>query len=401
MLTPSAVKNSRPQGRAYKLADGRGLYLLVKPTGARWWRLDYRRPGNKRRNTLSLGTYPEVSLRHARERRDDARKQLADGIDPGVKRQAEREAGLETFEAIAREWYAKRAPYWAPSHRSKLLRRLERDVFPWLGARPIAAITAPDLLAVMRRVEARAAVETAHRDLQYCGQVFRYAVATGRATVDPTPSLRGALTPRKPGHFASLTEPDQVGELMRAIDGYTGSFPVCCALKLAALTFVRPGELRAAEWKDFDLDTAEWRFHVTKTDIDHIVPLATQALTILRELHPLTGCGRYLFPGMVDRKRPLSDMALNIALRRMGYGHTFTAHGFRAMARTILDEQLGFRLDFIEHQLAHAVRDPNGTAYNRTKHLPERRKMMQAWADYLDSLKAGSTVVPIGQRWHT
>lgn len=398
-LTPSAVKNAKPQAKPYKLADGRGMFLLVAPAGGKRWRFKYRRPGTHRENLLSLGLYPDVSLKKARERREEARRLLADGIDPADKRKAEHQADAETFEAVAREWYAKHAPTWAPAHRDKLRRRLERDVFPWVGGRPIAAITAPDLLTVVRRVEARGAVETAHRDLQYCGQVFRYAVATGRATGDPTPALRGALTPRKPGHFASITEPDKVGELLRAIWGYEGSFPVCCALKLAALTFVRPGELRAAEWKDFDLDAAEWRFHVTKTDSDHIVPLASQAVAILRELQPLTGRGRYLFPGVADRKRPLSNMAVNSALRRMGYGHTFTAHGFRAMARTILDEQLGFRPDYIEHQLAHAVKDPNGTAYNRTKHLPERKRMLQAWADYLDGLRtAPDKVTPIKRK---
>jgi integrase len=400
MLTPSAVTNAKAQAKPYKLADERGMYLLVRPDGARWWRFDYRRPGTGKRNTLSLGTFPDVSLRKARERRDAARKLLADGIDPGDKRKAERDAGAETFEAIAREWFAKHAPGWAPGHAGKIIRRLERDVFPWIGSKPIANLTAPDLLAVLRRIESRGAVETAHRAHQNCGQVFRYAIATGRATTDPAPSLRGALTPWKGGHFASITEPDKVGELLRAIDGYSGGFPVACALKLAPLVFVRPGELRAAEWKDFDLEAAEWRYHVTNTDADHIVPLATQAVTILRALYPLTGSGRFLFPGMAKRDKPLSNMALNSALRRLGYGHgVFTAHGFRAMARTILDEQLGFRPDFIEHQLAHAVKDPNGTAYNRTKHLPERRKMMQAWADYLDGLRtAPGRVVPIRNR---
>lgn len=396
MLTPSAVANAKPRQTPYKLRDASGLYLLVRPNRARWWRFDYRRPATHKRNTLSLGTYPDVSLRKARERRDEARRLLADGIDPGDKRKAEAQAGAETFAMVANEWYAKHVGGWAPTHASKVIGRLERDVFPWLGSRPIAAITAPDLLSVARRVEARGAVDTAHRDLQHCGQVFRYAVATGRATADPTAFLKGALSPRRPGHFLSITEPAKVGELLRAIDGYTGSFPVRCALKLAALTFVRPGELRGAEWKDVDLDAAEWRFHVTKTDTDHIVPLATQAVAILRELQPLTGRGQYLFPGMGDRDRSLSNMALNVALRRLGYGEVFTAHGFRAMARTLLDEQLGFRQDFIEHQLAHAVKDPNGTAYNRAKHLPERRKMMQAWANYLDTLRTGTgKVVPI------
>lgn len=396
MLTPSAVTNAKPRTRAYKLTDERGLYLLLQPGGARWWRFDYRRPGTGKRNTLSFGTYPDVSLKRARGKRDDARRLLADGIDPGEQRKAEAQAGTDTFEAITREWFAHRAQGWAPSHADKVIGRFERDVFPWIGSRPIADITAPVLLAVLRRIEARGATETAHRVHQTCGQVFRYAIATGRATTDPAPSLRGALTPWQPQHYASMTEPDKVAELLRAIDGFTGTYPVACALKLAPLVFVRPGELRQAEWSDFDLDAAEWRFTASKTDTPHVVPLAPQAVAILRDLYPLTGAGRYLFPGTRDPKRPLSDAALNAALRRMGFDKaTFTTHGFRALARTILDERLGFRPDLIEHQLAHRVRDPLGRAYNRTQHLAERRKMMQAWANYLDSLRTGANVVPI------
>lgn len=402
MLTPSAVTNAKPQAKPYKLADERGMYLLVKPEGGKLWRFDYRRPGTKKRNTLSLGAFPDVSLRKARERRDDARRLLADGIDPGDKRKAESAAGAETFEAVAREWFAKFSTRWAPGHSGKIIRRLERDVLPWIGSKPIAGITAPDLLAVLRRIESRGAVETAHRALQNCGQVFRYAVATGRAQGDVTRDLRGSLTPWKPGHFASITEPDKVGELLRAIDGFTGTLPVACALKLAPLVFVRPGELRHAEWQELDLDAAEWNIPADKMKMrqPHLVPLSSQAVAILRELHPLTGSSRYVFPGTRDRKKPLSNMAMNAAFKRMGYdGQTFTAHGFRAMARTILDEHLGFRPDFIEHQLAHAVRDPNGRAYNRTAHLPERRKMMQAWADYLDALRDETRkVVPINRK---
>jgi integrase len=280
--------------------------------------------------------------------------------------------------------------------------RLERDVFPWMGGKPIAKITAPDVLAVLRRIEARGAIETAHRVHQNCGQVFRYAVATGRAHADPTPALRGSLTPWKPEHYASLTDPEQVGALLRAIEGFTGSYVTRGALKLAALVFTRPGELRKAEWAEIDLDAAEWNIPAErmKLRLPHLVPLSAQAVAILRDLHPLTGAGRYVFPGARDRKKPLSDATMNAALRRMGFDKdTMTGHGFRAMARTILDERLGFRPDYIEHQLAHAVRDPNGRAYNRTAHLPERRKMMQAWADYLDSLRdAPGKVVPIRRK---
>lgn len=397
-LTPSAVQNAKPRQTAYVLRDGRGLLLIVEPHGSKLWRLDYRRPGTGKRNMLALGRFPEMTLKRAREKRDEARRLLADGIDPGAQRKAEARATAETFEAVAREWFAKFAEQWAPSHAGKIIRRFERDVFPWIGARAIAELTAPDVLACLRRIESRNAIETAHRAHQNCGQVFRYAVATGRAEGDVTRDLRGALTPWKPEHFASITDPVRVGELLRAINGFTGTFPVACALKLAPLLFVRPGELRAAEWQEFDLDAAEWNIPArkTKTRQPHLVPLSRQAVAILRELWPLTGRGHYVFPGVRDRKKPISDMALNAAFKRMGYdGQTFTAHGFRAMARTMLDETLGFRPDYIEHQLGHAVRDPNGRAYNRTSHLPERRKMMQAWADYLDGLRNGADVIPL------
>ena len=402
MLTPSAVHNAKPKADPYKLADERGMYLLVKPNGSRWWRFDYRRPLTRKRNTLSLGTYPDVSLKSARAKRDEARAMVADGIDPGEQRKAAAAAGADTFEAVAREWFAKFSTRWAAGHSSKIIRRLERDVFPWIGGKAIASLTAPDVLAVLRRIESRGAVETAHRAHQNCGQVFRYAVATGRAPGDVTRDLRGSLTPWKPGHFASITDPDKVGELLRAIDGFTGTLPVACALKFAPLVFVRPGELRHAEWQEIDLDAAEWNIPADKMKMrqPHLVPLSSQAVAILRELYPLTGSSPYVFPGARDRKKALSNMALNAAFKRMGYdGQTFTAHGFRAMARTILDEGMGFRPDYIEHQLAHAVKDANGRAYNRTSFLPQRRKMMQAWADYLDSLRdAPGKVVPIKRK---
>ena len=402
MLTPSEVKNAKPQPKPYKLADERGMFLLVQPNGSKWWRLKYRRPDSGKENLLSLGVYPDVSLKRAREKRDEARTLLADGIDPGDKRKAETAAGAETFEAIAREWFAKFSTRWVAGHADKVIRRLERDVLPWIGSKPIAKLAAPDVLGVLRRIEARNAIETAHRACQNCGQVFRYAVATGRAQADVTRDLRGSLTPWRSQHYASITEPTQVGALLRAIDGFTGTFPVHCALKLLPLVFTRPGELRQAEWSEIDLDAAAWNIPAerTKLRLPHVVPLATQAVAILRALKPLTGNRPYLFPGARSSKKPLSDMALNAGLRRLGFDKsTITAHGFRAMARTILDEQLGFRPDFIEHQLAHAVRDPNGRAYNRTAHLPERRKMMQAWADYLDNLRtASSKIVPIRRR---
>jgi integrase len=397
MLTPSAVSNAKPRQKPYKLTDGKGLYLHVAPTGARWWRWRYRRPGTGKENLLSLGTYPEVSLKKARDRRDDARTLLADGIDPSDRRKAEALAAAETFEAVAREWYARHSPRWAPTHADKVIGRLERDVFPWIGGKSIAGLTAPDVLSVLRRIEGRGAVESAHRARQHCGQVFRYAVSTGRANADVTRDLRGALTPSQPNIYPTITDPAKVGELLRAIYGFTGTFPVACALKLAALLFVRPGELRQAEWFEFNLEAAEWNIpaHKMKMREPHLVPLSSQAVAILEELRPLS-TGQYLFPGARNPKRPISDMTLNAALRRLGYDQkTMTTHGFRAMARTMLDEVLHFRPDYIEHQLAHAVKDPNGRSYNRTAHLPERRKMMQAWADYLDGLRRGTNVVPL------
>lgn len=341
-----------------------------------------------------MGTYPDVSLKDARERRDNARKQLADGIDPSHSRKAQKtlrqEQVANSFEMVSREWYAKYSTNWAEAHGSRIIRRLERDIFPHLGAKPIADITAPELLHVIRKIESRGALETAHRALGNCGQVFRYAVATGRAARDPSGDLRGALPPVKEEHFAAVTEPDQAAPLLRAIYAYQGSAVVSCALRLAPLVFVRPGELRGAEWAEIDLDAAEWRIPAArmKTGVDHIVPLATQAIVVLREIHPLTGAGRYVFPSARTSTRPMSDNAILAAMRRMGIGkEEMSGHGFRAMARTILDEVLGARPDLIEHQLAHAVRDPNGRAYNRTAHLPERRKMMQQWADYLDEIK--------------
>ena len=364
--------------------------------GGKWWRLKYRFGGKEKR--ISLGVYPDVSLKQARRRRAQARQLLAREIDPSEHRKALKAARAErsanSFEAVAREWFTKHAPNWATSHAGRVLSRLERDIFPWIGSRPVASITAPELLTAVRRIEQRGALESAHRTLRICGQVFRYAVATGRAERDPSGDLRGALPPVKKKHFSALTEPKQVGPLLRVLDGYQGTLIVRCALRFAPLVFVRPGELRHAQWSDIDLEASEWRYTVTKTSTPPIVPLSRQAVAILRELHPLTGQGRYVFPSARTPKgdRPMSNNATLAALRRMGIGkEEMTGHGFRAMARTILDEVLGFRPDFIEHQLAHAVRDPNGRAYNRTAYLPERRKMMQEWADYLDRCAASSS----------
>ncbi len=401
-LTNTAIHNAKPSGKAKKLFDGGGLYLEVAPAGGKWWRLKYRFGGKEKR--LSLGVYPDVSLKQARRRREEARQLLARKIDPSEHRRAQKTAREErstnSFEAVAREWFIKHSSNWAASHASRILSRLERDIFPWIGGTPIADITAPQLLAVVRRIEQRGALETAHRALQNCGQVFRYAVATGRAERDSSGDLRGALSPVKGKHFAAVTDPKQVGSLLRVLDGYEGTLIVRCALRLAPLVFVRPGELRHAQWADIDLEAAKWCFTVTKNHTPHIVPLSHQAVEILCELHPLTGQGRYVFPSArtPGGERPMSDNAILAALRRMGIGkEEMSGHGFRAMARTIIDELLGFRPDYIEHQLAHAVRDPNGRAYNRTAHLPERRRMMQEWADYLDRLKAGAEIILFDQ----
>jgi integrase len=397
-LTDTAVRTAKPAAKSRKIFDGGGLYLEVSPAGGKWWRLKYRFGGKE--NRLSLGVYPDVSLKDARERRDEARKLLALGTDPSDNRKAAKlvraDRAANSFEVLTREWFDKYSTNWAKTHSDRIIARFERDVFPWIGGRPIAEITAPELLATVRRIEARGALETAHRALSTCGQVFRYAVATGRAERDPTGDLRGALPPFKGNHFAAITDPKRVGQLLREIEGYQGTYAVNCALRLAPLVFVRPGELRFAQWADIDLDAAEWRYTATKTDTPHIVPLATQAVAILRELHAVTGQGQYLFPSARSPRRAMSDNAILAALRRMGIAKDeMSGHGFRAMARTILDEVLGVRPDLIEHQLAHAVRDPNGRAYNRTAHLPERKKMMQQWADYLDKLKAGADVISL------
>ena len=397
-LTDVTVRKAKASGKTRKFFDERGLYLEVSPSGSKWWRLKYRFAGKEKR--LALGVYPDVGLKVARERREAARQQIANGVDPGEHRKAQKLARNEqaenSFEVVAREWFAKYATTWAASHSDRTMRRLERDVFPWIGSRPICDIHAPEILTVLRRIEARGAGETAHRALSNCGQVFRYAVATGRADRDPSGDLRGALSRVKKSHFAAKTEPEEVAGILRALDGYEGTLTVRCALRLMPLVFVRPGELRNAKWTDINLEEKQWRYIVTKTNTPHIVPLSRQVMEILHELHPLTGGGQYVFPSPRTNTRPMSDNAILAAMRRIGIDkEEMTGHGFRAVARTILDEVLGVRPDYIEHQLAHAVRDPNGRAYNRTAHLPERRKMMQQWADYLDRLKAGAKVIPI------
>lgn len=402
-LSDTAIRKVKPAEKSQRLYDSGGLYLEVSPAGGKWWRLKYRYGGKEKR--LSLGTYPDTGLADARSKRDAARRLLAGGTDPGEHRKAEKAAGEDraanSLEVVAREWHAKQATKWVKEHADRTMLRLENDIFPWLGKRPIAEVTAKDLLGAVNRIADRGAVESAHRALQTCGQVFRYAIATGRADRNPAADLRGALPPVKQTHLAAITDPDKVGGLLRAMDAYSGSFVTKCALRLAPLVFVRPGELRNAEWTEIDLDRAEWNIPAAKMKMrePHLVPLSTQAVAILSELHALTGRGQYVFPSARSPKRPMSNNAVLSALRRMGFvKQEMSGHGFRAMARTILDETLHFRPDYIEHQLAHAVKDPNGRAYNRTAHLPERRKMMQAWADYLDTLKAKDCTVLLLKR---
>ena len=397
-LSDVSIKNAKPSEKSIKMSDGGGLYLEITPKGGKYWRQKYRFQGKEKR--LAHGVYPDVSLKMARDRRDAARRLLAEGIDPGQHKKAKKEEDQEinsnTFEGIAREWHAKQSNIWSERHLEQLMKRLERNIFPWLGNRPITQITAKDVLSVLRRIENNGKLHTAHRALSCCSQIFRYAVAIGKAPIDPCRDLRGALPPEKVEHRAAITDPIKVGELLRAIDGYEGSIIVKCAMKLAPLTFVRPGELRQAKWEDIDLEQAEWRFTITKTNTPHIVPLSSQAIEILNEIKPVTGKGIYVFPSQRTAKRPMSDNAVLVAMRTMGIPkEVMSGHGFRAMARTLLDEVLGFRPDFIEHQLAHAVRDPNGRAYNRTSHLEERKKMMQVWADYLDKLNTGADIIPI------
>lgn len=400
-LTALAIRNAKPGDKP--LRDGGGLYLLIQAGGRHLWRFDYRHQG--KRKTLSFGVYPDTGLADARVKREEARKLVAAGIDPGEQRKATKAAGIErsanSFEVVAREWFAKQKPGWVDGHANKVLLRLENDLFPWLGKRPIADVTAKDLLTTINRIVDRGAVDSAHRALQNCGQIFRFAVVTERAERNPAVDLRGALPAAKEMHLAAITDPTKVGGLLRAIDAYSGEFVTKCALRLAPLVFVRPGELRQAEWAEFNLDAAEWNIPAAKMKMrePHLVPLSPQAVTILAELHALTGRGRYVFPSARSPKRAMSNNAVLAALRRMGFPKDeMSGHGFRAMARTLLDETLHFRPDYIEHQLAHAVRDPNGRAYNRTSHLAERRKMMQAWADYLDMLRAGTgKVVQIGK----
>jgi integrase len=389
-------RQAKSREKAYKIAAEHGLYMLVLPKGSKLWRFKYRFEGKEK--LLALGSYPEVTTARAVEKRGEARRQLDEGIDPSAARQAAKasQSGADSFETVAREWHAKQAPNWSKSHADKILRRLETFIFPWLGGEPVGHIPAPKLLHVLNKIEdGGVRRETAHRCLQNCGQVFRYAIVTGRAERNPATDLKGALAPWQPKHYPTITEPKAVGQLLRALEGYTGGLVVKSALRLAPLVFVRPGELRAAAWSEINLDASEWRIPAERMKMgeQHIVPLSKQAVEILRGLEPLTGRDRLVFPGMRRREKPMSENTLNMALRALGYGKDqFTGHAFRSIASTLLHE-LGWNHQVIELQLAHAERNEVSAAYNYAQHLPERRKMMQAWADYLEALRENRKVI--------
>jgi len=411
-LTDTHLRAAKASEKPYKLFDGQGLYLLVRPDGKRWWRLKYRF-GRKER-LLALGTYPEVRLKMARTRCAEARCLLADGIDPSAVRRAQKAAREDresgSFELVAREWHAKQAEVWSESHALSVLRRLTLYVFPKIGHRPLRDLKAPDLLAVLRDIEGRGTIETALRVKQSLGAVFRYGVATQRADFDPTTILRGALTPPPERHYAAITNPARVGELIRAIRGYRGSQVTRLALCLLPLVFVRPGELRAARWEEFSFDLSPprsgekvlhpepvWRIPPERMKLgeSHVVPLSRQSVALLRELHAITGPDGYLFPGARSRSRCISENTINAALRRLDYGTSeMTGHGFRRMASTILHEE-GFRTEWIERQLAHGDRNTVRARYNFAEYMPERRRLMQNWADLLDGLANGADVTPI------
>ncbi|MGZ8943746.1 MAG: tyrosine-type recombinase/integrase [Methylobacter sp.] len=395
-LSDTAIKNAKPTEKPYKMADEKGMYLLVHTNGGKYFRLDYRFAG--KRKTLALGTYPDTSLKQAREKLYTVKKQLADGIDPGITRKIEKAGSSEnTFSAIAKEFIEGNKNRWSSSHRAHVEQCFERDVYPWIGSRPLKDLSAVEVLTTLRRIVDRGALETAARTKQFIGQAIRYGIATGRAERDVTADLRGALPSPVRGHFAAITEPKSLSQLLRDIDAYKGNFVVRTALQLQPLIFARPANLAAAEWSEFDLDAAEWRIAADKMKMKdaHIVPLSRQAVTLLRDIYPLTGSTKYVFSsyqGKTGGEPHINREAIGAALRRMGYTGQHTAHGFRTTASTLLHEQ-GFHSDMIERQLSHAERNRIKAAYNRAQHLPERRLMMQAWADYLDSLKNGAEVI--------
>lgn len=390
-LTDVMLRGIKPDGKRRRIYDTAGLYLEVAASGSRTWRLKYRHGGKER--VLKVGAYPQIGLKEARGKRDAARVDLDNGIDPNDARAVSITHDSTTFQAVALQWFEGMSETWAPRHAKRVGERLAADIYPYMGQSQIDTIEAPELLAVLRKVEARGSIETAHRLRRTCGQVFRYAIATGTAKRNPAADLTGALKPYKNGHFAAVTDPVRLGAVLRTLHAYTGTLPVRVALKLTPLLMVRPGELRAMRWAEVDLDAGEWRFTTSKTGTELVVPLATRAIELLAELHELTGTGVYAFPNPRDRHRCMSENAVRTAMVALGLeSREVTAHGFRATARTLLDEVHGIRPDIIEHQLGHSVKDPLGRAYNRTTFLPERVQMMALWADYLESLRTGATV---------
>lgn len=406
-LTDLALRNAKPGDKPRRLSDGGGLFLEIKPNGGKYWRMAYRFAGKQK--LLAFGVYPEISAPEARKAAQQAREHLAAGRDPGLVKKILKGANCteNTFRAVAEEWIEKFKHMWTESHFKNVSGRLQRDIYPWIGNRPVGEISAPELLAVLRKIEARGHIESAHRASTNAGQVFMYAIATGRAERNPATDLKGAIPPSSVKHMSSITDPEQVGELMRAFDRYHGSPLTKCALQLAAHVFLRSGEIRLAEWSEIDFEKAEWRIPISrmkgkKRDKEanpsayHLVPLATQVIKILREVQALSGHGKYLFPGLRSSLRPMSDATLTNALRRMGYSQEeLHVHGLRATARTLIRQELGFDEEPIERQLGHAVKGPLGAAYNRADFVTERKRMMQAWADYLDKLKAETEITPI------
>jgi integrase len=398
-LIDTQIKSLKPKEKAYKVADGGGLYLLVTPSGSKLWRLDYRFAGKRR--TLALGQYPYISLSEARQKREEVKHDLFHGIDPSLKKKAQRQALGDTFGAIAREWFERMKATWSQGHTEKTKGRLDRWLLPWLDDVPIRQVTAPLILECARRAESAGKIESAHRVIQLAGQIIRYAMATGRAESDPTPALRGALSPAPERHYPAPTTPDALAEVVKAIWSYEGSPVVRATLQVLALTFQRPGEVRHMKWAELDLEAGEWRFTTSKTKQEHLVPIAKQVMEVIQGIRPLTGATPWVFASLTRRGRPISNMTMNRALQTMGFDtkSEITSHGFRAAARTLLHEKLGFAPPVIEHQLAHKVPDPLGEAYNRTRFLNDRKAMMQVWADYLDRLRTGeeAEVVPFGK----
>ncbi|MDP3520383.1 MAG: integrase arm-type DNA-binding domain-containing protein [Hydrogenophaga sp.] len=401
-LTDVTARQALPKDKDYKLSVEKGLYLLVRTTGAKYWRMKYRFAGKEK--TLALGVYPDVSLKLAKQDCERARVKLSNGIDPSQIKQTQKSLLKEThansFQSVATEWFAMTKPRWTASTAGKQLWILEKNLFPWIGSVPLTELKPTHILTALRRIESRGAMETAHRAKQVTGQVFRYAVASGLIESDPTRDLSGALAPKQTRHHPALTDPIKVGKLMRDIDRYQGTYIVRALLAITPLVFQRPGEIRQMEWQEIDFEKGLWEIPATKMKMKepHIVPLCKQAINILKDIHPLTSWGLFVFPNERSRKTPVSDGTVNKALRNMGYTRDqMTAHGFRAMGRTILDEVLEFPPHLIEQQISHAVRDPLGRAYNRTSHLPQRIKMMQTWGDYLEKLKSGAEVLPLRQ----